>query len=55
VKEVAEHFGLNYNDFSNMHGGAFPPHGSHRTGNDVDLRFPGYQARNAATRRPSTS
>jgi hypothetical protein len=49
VKEVAEHFGLHYNDFSNMHGGRFPPHLSHQTGNDVDLRFAGYAARNAAT------
>jgi hypothetical protein len=49
VKQVAEHFGLHYNDFSNMHGGGFPPHLSHQTGNDVDLRFAGYAARNAAT------
>jgi hypothetical protein len=48
VKQVAEHFGLHYNDFSNMHGGRFPPHGSHRTGNDVDVRFANYARRDAA-------
>jgi hypothetical protein len=36
-------------DFSNMHGGPFAPHASHRTGNDFDGWFNGYNARNAAT------
>ncbi len=36
-------------DISHMNGGVFPPHGSHRTGNDVDGWFEGYNARNAAT------
>jgi len=50
LKEIADHFsGVTYNDFSNMNGGPFAPHGSHRTGNDVDGWFSGYNARNAAT------
>jgi len=36
--------GQTYGDFSNMHGGAFPPHGSHRSGNDVDGHFIGYNS-----------
>ncbi|MEB0023274.1 carboxypeptidase regulatory-like domain-containing protein, partial [Actimicrobium sp. CCI2.3] len=38
-----------YGDFSNMHGGAMAPHASHRTGQDADGWFPGYNARDAAT------
>ncbi|MEJ2044655.1 MAG: hypothetical protein P8X74_19300 [Reinekea sp.] len=38
-----------FGDFSNMHGGQFAPHASHRTGNDIDGWFAGYNARNAAT------
>jgi len=35
---------------SNMHAGSFAPdHGSHRTGNDVDGSFPGYNNRDANT------
>jgi len=41
--------GLSWNDFSNMNGGRFQPHSSHQTGNDVDGRFAGYLARDAAT------
>lgn len=40
---------LLWGDFSNMNGGPFPPHSSHRTGNDVDGWFNGYNSRDAAT------
>ena len=40
---------LVWGDFSNMNGGPFPPHASHRTGNDVDGWFNGYNARDANT------
>ena len=47
---IASHFSSNtYGDFSNMNGGRFSPHAEHRTGEDVDGWFPGYNARNAAT------
>jgi hypothetical protein len=50
VKTVIDHFtGVTWNDFSNMNGGPFSPHGSHRKGNDVDGYFTGYENRNAAT------
>jgi len=50
VRPVAEHFaGITWGDFSNMNGGNFPPHDSHRTGNDIDGTFGGYAARDAAT------
>lgn len=49
MREIVDHFGLTYGDFSNMNGGNFPPHSSHRNGNDVDGWFSGYNARNAAT------
>jgi hypothetical protein len=50
VRPVAEHFaGINWGDFSNMNGGPFPPHASHKTGNDIDGAFAGYAARDAAT------
>lgn len=50
VKTVVESFNANtYGDFSNMHGGTFPPHGSHTTGNDVDGWFAGYNNRDANT------
>jgi hypothetical protein len=39
---------LKYGDFSNMNGGNFPPHKSHRDGIDVDVKIPGYAARDAA-------
>jgi hypothetical protein len=35
-------YGVRWNDFSNMNGGRFPPHGSHREGADVDGVFGGY-------------
>jgi hypothetical protein len=38
-----------FGDFSNMHGGRFAPHASHRSGNDLDGWFLGYNARNAGT------
>jgi murein endopeptidase len=41
--------GLTWGDFSNMNGGPFPPHASHRLGLDADGWFPGYNARDAAT------
>ena len=41
--------GLTWGDFSNMNGGAFPPHQAHQSGNSVDGWFSGYNARNAAT------
>lgn len=48
VRTVAKHFaGNQWGDFSNMNGGSFPPHGSHRTGNDIDGKFAGYPARDA--------
>ncbi len=50
VRSVVEDFGANlYGDFSNMHGGHFAPHGSHRTGNDVDGWFAGYNNIDALT------
>lgn len=41
--------GLIWGDFSNMNGGPFPPHKTHRTGNSADGWFNGYNARDAAT------
>ena len=41
--------GLTWGDFSNMNGGPFAPHQTHRTGNSADGWFVGYNARNAAT------
>jgi hypothetical protein len=41
--------GLSWGDFSNMNGGPFAPHASHRDGIDADGFFDGYNARNAAT------
>lgn len=41
--------GLTWGDFSNMNGGAFPPHSSHRLGTSADGWFSGYNNRNAAT------
>lgn len=48
VRDVIAGLGNTWGDMSNMNGGPFPPHASHRTGNDVDGYFPGYEARNAA-------
>ncbi|OWY67428.1 hypothetical protein B7486_31830 [cyanobacterium TDX16] len=50
VKTVMEYFSsLTWGDISNMNGGSFPPHSSHRTGNDIDGWFSGYNEINAAT------
>lgn len=57
TKQLADYFrtGNEYNDFSNMHAGMFGDpdptgrHTSHKTGNDIDGRFVGYSAMNAAT------
>ncbi|MBW7886348.1 MAG: hypothetical protein H3C34_27725, partial [Caldilineaceae bacterium] len=49
VKPIVEHFGVTVGDISNMNGGAFAPHQTHRTGNDVDGWFAGYNNRDAAT------
>jgi hypothetical protein len=51
LKAIVEHYeGITLSDFSNMNGGNnYPPHSSHRCGNDVDGRFEGYSARDAAT------
>lgn len=40
--------GVTWNDFSNMHGGFYPPHGSHRGGVDIDGDYPGYRHRDGA-------
>lgn len=51
VRTVIEHYSdVTWNDASNMNGGSFEPdHDSHRTGNDADGWFTGYNERNAAT------
>lgn len=49
VDDVVAHYPIVVGDISNMNGGRFPPHGSHRTGNDVDGWFNGYNARDAET------
>lgn len=51
TKQVADHFAANnsYNDFSSMHGGHFPPHDDHDTGNDIDGWFQGYNEMTSAT------
>jgi hypothetical protein len=36
------------NDFSNMNGGFFPPHGPHRKGLDIDGDYSGYCNRDGA-------
>lgn len=46
---VAGLAGVTWGDFSNMNGGPFSPHASHRSGNSIDGWFSGYNARNAAT------
>ena len=40
-----------WGDFSNMNGGPFPPHQSHRDGTDIDGWFYGYNARDDNTAR----
>ena len=49
VRLELESTGHTWNDFSNMNGGVFPSHSSHRTGNSADGWFAGYNARDAAT------
>lgn len=51
VIDIIEHFGnqITLGDFSNMNGGQFAPHQTHRDGTHVDGWFNGYNARNAAT------
>jgi hypothetical protein len=50
VRDVIEHFALTWGDASNMNAGSFSPdHTSHRTGNDVDGWFDGFNNRDAAT------
>jgi hypothetical protein len=41
--------GVTWGDMSNMNGGTFAGHNTHRTGNSADGWFAGYNARNAAT------
>ncbi|GAB4540792.1 MAG: hypothetical protein Tsb0014_32290 [Pleurocapsa sp.] len=51
VIDVIEHFGnqIILGDFSNMNGGRFSPHSTHRDGTHIDGWFNGYNDRNAAT------
>lgn len=50
VKQIAEKLAdrLQYGDFSKMNGGYFPPHQNHKTGNDFEATFTGYDKRDAA-------
>jgi hypothetical protein len=55
VRTVAEHFrGINWGEFSNMNCGVFKPHDGHRTDNDIDDHYAGYNARDAAAARKMT-
>lgn len=49
VVSLIDGAGLTWGDFSNMNGGPFAPHQSHRTGNSADGWFDGYNARDANT------
>jgi hypothetical protein len=49
VRTFVEDTNHTWGDFSNMNGGSFPPHQTHRTGNSADGHFSGYNARDAAT------
>ncbi len=49
VRSLIDGAGHTWGDFSNMNGGPFPPHQTHRTGNSADGWFNGYNARDAAT------
>lgn len=42
---------IKWNDFSNMHGGFFPPHGGHQRGLTIDGDFDGYRDRDARSAR----
>ncbi|TIL87507.1 MAG: hypothetical protein E5Y73_25190 [Mesorhizobium sp.] len=48
--DLIEHFDdrITVNDVSNMNGGKFPPHITHRDGTHLDGRYAGYEARDAA-------
>jgi hypothetical protein len=50
VKDVLDHFAqFTWGDCSNMNAGSFSPdHATHRTGNDADGHFAGFNARDAA-------
>lgn len=41
--------GVTWGDMSNMNGGRFSPHSSHKLGVDADFKVPGYMNRDAAT------
>ena len=49
AREVFKLIDTTWGDFSNMNGGFFIKHKSHKDGIDADGRFEGYNARNAAT------
>lgn len=50
ARTVVAHFsGIQWGDFSNMNGGVFAPHASHRLGRDVDGFFSGFNNRDAQT------
>lgn len=49
VRTFVEDTNHTWGDFSNMNGGSFPPHQTHRTGNSADGHFSGYNVRDAAT------
>lgn len=49
VRTFVDNTNHTWGDFSNMNGGSFPPHQTHRTGNSADGHFSGYNARDAAT------
>ena len=52
VKPVIEHFaGITLGDFSNMNGGKFPPHSTHKDGTHVDGDYQGYRKFDAASAR----
>lgn len=56
VRSMAERIttvtpGVLWNDFGNMNGDFFTPHGSHRTGLDIDGTFPGYTVTVGTTKR----
>ena len=49
VRTFIDGAGQTWGDFSNMNGGPFPPHASHRVGTSADGWFTGYNNRDAAT------
>ncbi|WP_447007158.1 carboxypeptidase-like regulatory domain-containing protein [Saccharothrix isguenensis] len=49
VRTFIDGAGQRWGDFSNMNGGPFAPHSSHRAGTSADGWFSGYNDRNAAT------